>query len=316
MKNITKQVSIIIPVYNAEKSIGILVDKLINNISDEILSEIILINDGSIDDSEQVCTDVYYKYPHIVSFINLSMNVGEHNAVMAGLNRTTSEYVLIIDDDFQNSVTEAVRLINYALEHNYDVIYTYYDNKQHSFFRNIGSKFNDKVANILLKKPRGLYLSSFKIVNKFIVMEIINYKFPFTYIDGLILQTTNRIGNLQVKHDKRTNGKSGYTLRKLISLWLNMFTNFSILPLRISIIIGLIFSAFGFLLGTYSLVDYYLNPKISLGYTELIVVISFFSGVQLIAIGTIGEYLGRLFLSKNNKPQYTIRNSFEKQNKN
>jgi len=312
MKNLTKQVSIVIPVYNGEKSISKLVDQLIENISNELLSEIILINDCSQDESEQVCTDIYFRHPQIVSFYSLSKNVGEHNAVMAGLNKTTNDYVVILDDDFQNSVGEVIKLINYALENNYDVVYTYYEKKQHSFFRNMGSRFNDLVANAMLKKPKGLYLSSFKIMNRFIVNEIINYKLPYTYIDGLILQTTSNIGKIKVDHDKRLYGKSGYTFRKMVSLWLNMFTNFSILPLRMAIILGLIFSVFGFALGVVSIIDYFSNPEIPQGYTSLVVIISIFSGVQLIAIGTIGEYLGRLFLSQNKKPQYTIRNSFER----
>lgn len=304
-------ISIVIPVYNGEKSIKRLVEELIIKITPEFNIEIILVNDCSPDNSAEVCISLFEKHKNIVKFYNLAKNVGEHSAVMAGLNNVSGDYAVIMDDDFQNPVSEVVELISYTIKNSYDVVYTYYDKKKHSFFRNLGSYFNDRIANLMLKKPKNLYLSSFKILNKFTVNEIIKYKLPFPYIDGLILRTTSNIGKIKVEHQERKEGKSGYTLRKLISLWLNMFTNFSILPLRISIILGFIFSLFGFGLGILALIEKFLNPDVPLGYTSLIVVVSIFSGVQLIAIGMVGEYLGRIFLSQNKKPQYSIRENFE-----
>ena len=163
------------------------------------------------------------------------------------------------------------------------------------------SKF--KVCYFLKRFPR--------LSETFIVNEIIKYDLPFPYIDGLILRTTSKIGKVKVEHQQRKTGKSGYTLRKLISLWLNMFTNFSILPLRLSVIIGFIFAVFGFLLGTEMVIEKIINPGLPIGYTSLFVAISIFAGIQLIAIGMIGEYLGRMFLSQNKRPQYTIRKKLE-----
>lgn len=314
MNDLLNKISLVIPVYNGEKSIGKLVDCLVEQLSINYPFEIILINDCSIDNSENICINIHKKYPEVVSFYSLSKNVGEHNAVMAGLNKSKGEFVVILDDDFQNPVSEVNTLINYATDHNYDVVYTFYEKKHHSYFRNLGSLFNDKFANIMLKKPKGLYLSSFKILNRFLVNEIIKYQLPYPYIDGLILRTTSNIGKIQVLHQKREIGNSGYTFKKLISLWLNMFTNFSILPLRISIIIGFVFSIFGFGVGIQAIIEKMNNPEVPLGYTSLIIVIAIFSGIQLIAIGMVGEYLGRVFLSQNKKPQYSIRKSFEKIN--
>ncbi|AUP81065.1 glycosyltransferase family 2 protein [Flavivirga eckloniae] len=306
-------VSIVIPVYNGEKSITNLVAHLIAKLSPSYRLEIVLVNDCSKDNSEAVCVSVYQKHTDVVKFLSLSKNVGEHNAVMAGLNHITGNYVVIMDDDFQNPVSEVIKLIEHAIITQNDVVYSYYDKKEHSFFRNLGSRFNDKMATILLKKPKDLYLSSFKVMNKFLVEEIIKYNLPFPYIDGLILRTTNNIGKLKVKHDKRTNGPSNYTLKKLVALWMNMFTNFSILPLRVSMVIGFVFSLFGFGYGLFAIIEKLYNPDLPVGYTALIVLVSIFSGIQLMALGMVGEYLGRMFMSQNKKPQYSIRKIYTKQ---
>lgn len=305
-----QKTTIVIPVYNGALSIGRLVDELIARLTPLFSIEIVLVNDCSPDNSEEVCIGIARKHPEFVSFYSLAMNVGEHNTVMAGLNKATGDYAIIMDDDFQNPVSEVIKLINYMLSHDYDVVYTWYDEKKHSLFRNLGSRFNDRVANLMLKKPRNLYLSSFKMINRFLIDEVIKYNLPYPYIDGLILQTTSNIGKIKVNHTSRQTGKSNYTLRKLISLWMNMFTNFSILPLRMSIILGFIFSIIGFLIGIDAVIEKIYNPNVPLGYTFVVVIISIYAGVQLIAIGMVGEYLGRIFMSNNKKPQYSIRKSF------
>ena len=228
----TSLISIVIPVFNAEETIEPLVKNIIDELSGEYSLEIILVNDHSDDNSEEKCIKLFHKNPEFIKFYSLAKNVGEHNAVMAGLNNIEGDYVVIMDDDFQNPVTEVAKLINYAKESKLDVVYTFYSKKHHSFLRNLGSKFNDFVATIMLRKPKDLYLSSFKILNKFITHEIIKYDLPFSYLDGLILRTTQNIGAIQVEHRPRTHGKSGYTFKKLVSLWLNMFTNFPYCPLE------------------------------------------------------------------------------------
>jgi len=304
------KISIAIPVYNSENTISNLVEKLILELSNFNL-EIVLVNDCSKDNSENRCIALYKKYPDKIKFYSLAKNVGEHNTVMAALNFISGDYVLIMDDDFQNPVSEVIKMINYISENNFDVVYSYYDKKQHSFFRNLGSKFNDKVANYMLSKPKDLYLSSFKIINKFVVSEIIKYDLPFPYIDGLILRTTSNIGKIKVEHSKRIDGKTQYTLSKLISLWLNMFTNFSILPLRLATFLGFIFSIIGFGLGIFGVFMKFLDPSIPIGYASLFVTVSIFAGIQLIAVGMVGEYIGRIFISMNKTPQFAIRKKFD-----
>ena len=306
-------VSIVIPVYNGQETIGPLVDKLVARLGPSYRLEIVLINDCSGDRSEDACIALFEKHPDIVRFFSLAKNVGEHNAVMAGLNQCSGDFVVIIDDDFQNPISEVMKLLNFSLEHDYDVVYTWYRKKRHALWRNLGSWFNDRVANVMLRKPRGLYLSSFKLLNRFLVKEIIKYDLPFSYIDGLILRTTEKIGRLQVEHGAREIGKSGYTLRKLIRLWLNMFVNFSILPLRVATLLGTIFSLIGLGIGVWTVIEKLSNPNLPVGYAALTVIVSIFAGIQLMAVGMNGEYVGRIFLSLNRSPQYTIRRRFEKE---
>jgi len=305
------KVSIVIPVYRGGKSIGPLTDELVSKLGELYKLEIILVNDNSPDNSEDVCKNIFNKYPETVKFYSLAKNVGEHNAVMAGLNQATGDYIVIMDDDFQNPISEVIKLIKYATENGCDVTYTYYKKKRHSPLRNLASYINDKVANLMLKKPKDLYLSSFKALNRFVVQEIIKYDLPYPYIDGLILRTTDKIAKIEVEHHKRQSGQSGYTLVKLVRLWLNMFTSFSILPLRIAMVVGMIFSFIGLILGIVTVIEKLSNPDLPLGYAATIVIISIFAGIQLISLGVIGEYVGRIFMSFNKKPQYTIRKRFE-----
>ena len=306
-------VSIVIPVYNGQETIGRLADELVACLGPSYGLEIVLINDCSRDQSEQACIALFEKQRDIVRFFSLAKNVGEHNAVMAGLNQCSGDFVVIMDDDFQNPISEVVKLLNFGLEHDYDVVYTWYPKKRHAWWRNLGSWFNDQVANVMLKKPRGLYLSSFKLLNRFLVNEIIKYDLPYSYIDGLVLRTTEKVGRLEVEHGTRETGRSGYTLRKLIRLWLNMFVNFSILPLRVATLSGMFFSLMGLGIGVWTVIEKLSNPNLPVGYAALTVIVSIFAGVQLIALGMNGEYVGRIFLSLNRSPQYTIRRRFEKE---
>jgi glycosyltransferase involved in cell wall biosynthesis len=311
IENAQPLISIVIPVYKGASTIGPLVDSLILNLAHRYGLEIVLINDHSPDDSESVCIGLFKKHPGIVRFFSLSKNVGEHNAVMAGLNQSKGDWILIMDDDFQNPVSEVEKLIDAALSGNKDVVYTYYEHKRDSLFRNFGSWLHNKAATFILHKPADLYLSSFKIINRFTVNEIIKYTLPYPHIDGLILQVTDAIGKIPARHDKRLGSRSSYTLRKLIHLWLNLLVNFSVLPLRLVTFFGFFFSLLGLGLGVWVYFEKLSNPNLPLGWPSLAIAVSIFSGVQLIAVGWIGEYVGRIYISQNRKPQYVIRRSFQ-----
>ena len=310
MSETPPKISIVIPVFNAQLTIAKLVNQLISEISTRYDLEIVLVNDYSADNSHVECLKLFQAHKSIVKYIALAKNFGEHNAVMAGLNKVTGDFSIIMDDDFQNPVEEVMKLIAFALENDFDVVYTYYDKKKHKRWRNFGSSLNNYMATILLKKPKDLYLSSFKCLNRFLVDEIIKYDLPYPYIDGLILRSTSSIGTLQVVHDSRHEGKSGYTIVKLIKLWSNMFTSFSVIPLRVSIFIGIFFAVTGFLFGIYSIIEHFIVPGLPPGFSLTITAIFVFAGIQLISLGMIGEYIGRIFISQNKQPQYTIKKEY------
>ncbi|NRA65819.1 MAG: glycosyltransferase family 2 protein [Pseudobacteriovorax sp.] len=300
-----QKLSFVIPVYNGSKTIREVVSDILANFPVNI--EIILVNDGSKDNSEFICKSLVKANPMKVRYVHLARNFSEHNAVLAGLNTATGDYIAVLDDDGQNPPKEILPMLDKLVEDDLDVVYGYFSSKKHSNFRNLGSQFNSWIASYMLKKPKGLYLSSFKVMNRFMVDEIKKYKGSFPYIDGLIFRSTNRIDQISVGHEERKDGQSGYTLTKLIKLWFNMFLNFSIAPLRLMIIAGLITSLLSLALLAIVIVEKLLNADYPIGIPSVLVSISFFAGMQLILTGVIGEYLGRLFLDQSGTPQYVIR---------
>ena len=303
--------SIVIPAYNSESTVGALVERLVAELGTDML-QIVLVNDGSADGTDTVCREIVTRYPNIITYVRLARNFGEHNAVMAGLHHARGEHVVIMDDDFQNPPEEVSRLIEHARGGGYDVVYTRYARKRHHWGRNGASRLNDRVATIMLDKPRDLYLSSFKCLTQFTVQEILKYRGPYPYIDGLVLRCTRNIGTLAADHAERRVGRSGYTLRKLVALGLNMFVNFSIAPLRLSALLGVAASGIGVILGIDVVVERLLRPGVPVGWASIPVAVLVFAGVQLIMLGLIGEYLGRLFLTENQTPQFVVREVVEK----
>jgi undecaprenyl-phosphate 4-deoxy-4-formamido-L-arabinose transferase len=300
-------ISVVVPVYNGAKTIPKLIEQLDKHLRPQNALELILVNDGSTrDNSDEVCEVAAQQNDWIV-YIELSTNFGEHNAVMAGLNHSTGDYVVIMDDDLQNPPHEVIRLVDELDRGDYDVVFSFYKKTQQGMIRNLGSAFNNLIATYILKKPRDLYLSSFKCISRSMVKEVIKYDGPSPYIDGLILRSTTRYGRLEVEHSSREVGRSGYTLRKLVSLWLSMFTNFSILPLRVASSIGLLLATLSGLAGIVVIIEKIMNPDLPTGWASLFVALLFMSSVQLLAIGLMGEYLGRVLMKLNKTPQFVVR---------
>ncbi|HBE03678.1 MAG: glycosyl transferase family 2 [Spirochaetes bacterium GWF1_41_5] len=299
-------ISICIPVYNSENTIAELVRQIKKNLDSSCRLEFILVNDCSRDQSEKICTELSRNYKNVV-FISLRKNFGEHNAVMCALNHAGGEYAVIIDDDFQNPPEEIIKLVREA-QKGWDVVYSKYNIKKHNILRNIGSAFNDKVFNWLIGKPRHLYLSSFKVINKEVVNEIIKYKGPFPYIDGLIFRITRNVASVAVEHHDRKAGVSNYTFSKLVSLWLAMFVNFSIKPLRLAVFFGF-FTAFCGFFSSFFLVfrQIFFHINDIPGWLSLYTATLLFSGLQLIFLGLLGEYTGKIYLDQNGTPQWVIK---------
>ena len=288
------QLSLVIPVYNGADTICRVVDDCLEHLNNFDDLEIVLVNDGSRDNSDAVCQELVVKYPRHVVYLNLARNVGEHSAVIAGISQTTGNAIAILDDDGQNPPLEVLKLIE-CLNEGLDVVYGAPTRREYNSFRNWGSKFNDKVATYLIGKPPEIYLSSFKIINRMVADYIIKQCNPNPYIDSLVFQCTNRVSQISVQQSKRSSGSSNYTLRKLIHLWSNMMTTASILPLRIATYVGGLFAFLGLIATVFIVAEYIILDVEVEGYVSTILGILVFSGIQLFSLGILGEYVGRLF---------------------
>jgi len=305
--SLTPELSLVIPVYNGSRTIGLVVEH-IHTVFALMRFEIILVNDGSEDDSELVCAALAKKSPEVITLVHLSRNFGEHNAVLAGLSYSRGQYVAVLDDDGQNPPEEVMPMLQELKRKGYDVVYGHYIEKKHSWFRNAGSRFNDRIATLMLDKPKDLYLSSFKVMTRFLVNEIIKYRGPYPYTDGLIYRTTRKIGQIPVEHRTNLSGPSRYTFRKLVRLWLNMFLNFSVKPLRLSVYVGLCTSCLSIFALFLILIDkIWITPNLTVGIPTVLGSIVFLAGIQLMILGLVGEYLGRLYMDHTGTPQYIVR---------
>ena len=300
--------SVVIPVYGSESVLPELVSQL-GIALDRIESlagryEVLLVCDCSPDQSWAAIQRLALKYPWVRGIL-LRMNAGQHNAVMAGFSHARGEIVVTMDDDLQHSPADIAALLT-ELERGRDVVYARFKARKHAWWKIAGSRINDWVAGYLLQKPKGLYLSPFRAVRAGIVKDVLRYTGPYAYVDGLILSVTRNIGSIDVDHHDRFAGNCAYSLRKSISLWLKMATSFSIVPLRLTSFAGLCFAGLGFVLAMAFVVQKFTIDRMPDGWSSLMVAILILGGVQLLALGMLGEYLGRVLLTLNSRPQFVI----------
>ncbi len=304
-------ISILIPCYNSHNTIEHVVNEIEVAMKGRSEYEIILVNDCSPDNTMEVIRRLCEEKKYITG-IDLVQNFGQHAALMAGFHYVRGDIVVCMDDDGQTPASEIWKLID-AVNDGHDAVYARYGSKQHSLFRNMGSRLNDLMADIMLNKPRDLYVSSYFAVKRFIVDEIIKYSNPYPYVIGLVLRSTRDIVNVDVDHRERLEGNSGYTLAKLISLWMNGFTAFSVKPLRIATCIGGIMAVAGFIYGLITVIRKLLGLNYVLGYSGIIIILTITGGILLLMMGIIGEYIGRIYISLNNSPQYIVRKVYNSQ---
>jgi undecaprenyl-phosphate 4-deoxy-4-formamido-L-arabinose transferase len=298
--------SFVIPLYKSAETIAAVVHD-IESLVIEGGHEIVLVNDGSGDSTGDVVRDLLTHARVPITFVEHARNFGEHNAVLTGWRHARGAHIVNLDDDGQNPPAEAKRLWEHARKTGLDVIFGHYELKQHSVWRNAGSWFTNRMTDWALDKPPGFYLSSFRCVSAFVAAQVISYAGPYPYIDGLILQVTQRIGSIDVRHEARRAGQSTYTLRRLIRLWMAAWVNFSVLPLRVATVLGLLLAGAGVVaLGVVAWL-WLKGVGPSYGFGWLMAALLVFSGTQLVLLGLIGEYIGRTFLTINQRPQAVIR---------
>jgi undecaprenyl-phosphate 4-deoxy-4-formamido-L-arabinose transferase len=297
----------VIPLFESAETIGDLVQQ-IAALSIDGGHEIVLINDGSRDRTGAICRELVRTTAVPMTYLEHARNYGEHNAVLTGWRHSRGAHIANLDDDGQNPPEEAVRLWRHAREHDLDVVFGHYVTKQHSRWRNIGSWFTNRMTDWALDKPHGFYLSSFRCVSAFAAGEVAKYAGPYPYLDGLLLQVTQQIGSITVRHDPRRAGRSTYTLRRLIRLWLSAWINFSVLPLRVATVVGVALGVLGIaaLAVLFWMWWHDLGPE-TRGFGWLMAALLIFSGTQLALLGLIGEYIGRMFLAINQRPQAVVR---------
>lgn len=302
-------ISFVIPCYRSGATLPGVVKEIDDTMKElpDYDYEVIMVNDCSPDDTFEVITELCSQGRGRKG-INLARNFGQHSALMAGFGYARGSIVICLDDDGQTPACEAGKLIQ-GIEQGADVVYARYGHKRHSVFRNFGSHVNEIMTRVMLGKPKNLYVSSYFAAKRFVIDEMLKYTYAYPYVIGLVLRTTKNIVNVEVNHRSRISGSSGYTLGKLFSLWFNGFTAFSVKPLRIATVTGVICAFAGFIYGVYTIIKkiFIQPPDLVIGFSALMSVIVFIGGVLMLMLGMVGEYLGRMYISINNAPQYVIR---------
>ncbi len=301
--------SFVIPCYRSQHTLQAVVEEILATVPERegFDYEIILVSDDSPDAVYDVITALAKQNPKIKG-IRFSKNFGQHAAILAGFRASKGELILTLDDDGQTPANELYRLVD-ELDKGYDVVFARYDSKKHSKFRNFGSRVNLYMMESLIGKPKGLAANSYMGLQRFLVEEIIRYQNAYPYIAGLIFRASVHAGEVLVHHRERLEGSSGYTLGRLIRLWLNGFTAFSIKPLRVGTYLGALSALAGFLYGIYNIINKLLRPTVPLGYASMMAVILFMGGLILMLLGLVGEYVGRIYICINQSPQYVIKES-------
>ena len=301
-----KEISVVMPVFRSAASIRPLVERVLAVLRASGKShEVLLIDDGSPDDSWRALTELQSEHPEEIVAVQLMRNYGQHNALMCGFRHCRGRYVITMDDDGQNPPEEIPRLLQKIQTEDWDLVYGSYGQKKHEAWRNLGSSLVNAFYRRVFKT--SVTITSFRAIRRELVDSILNYSLNFTFVDGLLAWNTQRIGQVQVEHAPRLQGQSSYTLGKLILLALNLFTNFSLFPLKMASVCGLVAAVIGMATGLYYLAMYFSASIVVPGYASIITTVLFLGGLQLSAQGIIGEYLGRLHLNVNRKPQYMER---------
>ena len=302
-------ISFVIPCYRSEKTLSDVVESIQKTVAtrEGFQHEIILVNDASPDGTWQVIENLSKTYDNIIG-IDIAKNVGQQSAIMAGLRETRGDLVAVSDDDGQTPIETVFDFYDAMVENDYDIVCADYNRRgKRSILRRIGSWTNNMMTSYFMEKPEDLKLSVYFLAKRFVIDEMTRYNNAYPHMEGLIIRTTNNIGNVQVEQRERAEGESGYNFKKLFATWIDGLTSFSIKPLRFAAVLGIIFALVGFITILTLVIVKLVGPKMALGWTSLIASVLLIGGMIMFMLGVIGEYIGRIYLSLNQKPQYVIR---------
>ena len=298
-------VSVVIPCYYSKNMIG----KVVRLTRDELVAlgydtQFVLVNDGSDDGTYDAICALSNESDDVVG-IDLMRNFGQHNAIMAGLHQVAGDIVMVMDDDMQTHPSQC-RFLLEKLSEGADVVFGKYRVHKESAFRRAGSSFAMSLIRLLADCPKGIVDSNYFVMRRIVCDEMISYRSPSVYIQGLIFRTTNRIENVDIDHFEREEGSSGYTLKSLMKLT-STILNFSAIPLRIATVLGCVLGILGLAGAIALLVERLIDPEMVIGWSSLMVTVLVCSGVITICIGIVGEYVGRLFQTDMGRPQFIVR---------
>lgn len=303
--------SIIIPVYQSQEIIRTTVEKILAIIVENKLSaEVILINDGSKDNSWNIIKSLALKNKNVRAF-DFVKNYGQHNALMCGFRYATGSYIITMDDDLQNPASELLKLINKIKNSDFDLVFGKFKQKQHTLFRKLGSKIVSYLNEKIFQKPKWITITNFRIIRSDLIKRVLNHRTAYPYVPGLLLMYASNICNVSVEHAPRRVGKSNYTLRKITSLTSRLLINYSSYPLRLISLIGLFVATISFLMSVTYLIHGHLYGSQVPGWTTLVVLISFFGGFIIALLALIGEYLARILIQMSGDKVYHIKEVIE-----
>ena len=302
-----ERISFVIPCYRSENTIEDVIDEIREVVASNhnFDYEIIAVNDCSPDNVLGRLKTIARENKR-VKIINLAKNMNRPGAVMAGLNNVSGDYVVIMDDDGQCPMDKFWDLFK-PIEEGHDVSIAKYPTRKQSLFKNFGTFVNKKMTEFILNRPKEMEFTNFMLMKAYIVKEIIKYDNPYPYYTGLLLRTTSDIVNVEMEQRERFAGDSTFTFFKMLGMWVNGLTAFSIKPLRISSLIGSICAVGGFIFGIVTIVRKIVSTNISVGWSSTISIMLFIGGLIMLMLGMIGEYLGRIYISLNKSPQYVIK---------
>jgi undecaprenyl-phosphate 4-deoxy-4-formamido-L-arabinose transferase len=305
------RLSIVVPCYRSAKilpdllsQLNIALDALVN--SEEISeAEVLLVVDGSPDDTEQIARECATMSTRVRVLV-LRRNFGQHNALIAGIRAANNEFIVTMDDDLQHPPHEIAKLVQTIRNSDADLVYAVPEKEEHGPFRSASSRFV-KHALALVGVANAEIVGAFRIFRTDLRDGFLASEDPQVNLDVLLSWTTNRVNKVAVQMNQRKVGRSGYSLPKLIAHTLNMVTGYGTVPLRVTTWLGFICGVFGLILLSWVLLQYAFGYTEVPGFTTLAAIISLFSGAQLMALGTIGEYVGRQHFRSMHRPMYVLR---------